>query len=727
MLQDRSAGLRISVNIALLVIVLVIAFQLRDLAVNLSIPPGPDEAQYLGLARDYVETGSFAETTHRESIPYFMPLGYPVMTALVMRATGWGPAKAGLALNLILGCLLVLLVYLITWRSTKKIIVSFFVALFAASNQFLVKLSAVALTDTSYMVFTLMIAGLIIEFFNGKFKYSFLPFSIILSVLFCILYQIRISAIYLLPGVPFILVVLNYYKQKVKWSRLAVGLLVFCLIGGGSIFATSYRLYKLNGYWSLSPQVAGNATIGRLITNSEYNLLKLHPSGTTTMRRYIQRHGYDANDKVGGALWQKARSSLVNLLINVEYAWRGIWNEKNVPIGTALFCIALVLLLINRKGLYNFDNNYGKFSRYAVALITLGLIAVGHIFAYSLMLHGRRYMFEILPMLLIIYGISYWYFSRFVISAFGSPYRIVIQNTKKSENILDILVGFKTIIVALTIFFVILLLVNQLKVTKDMVVSRDAIDDSSERYAWRHCGYIINNFASEYGISPRILGDSWTTAYLARGTGFAPPYMEDRPRMILKYLKNKKINFIALQNRITFGPIVTGVPIYYLAMALSKIPSHPMLNINPDYTSYPVFYIKRYVAFKPYLMFKDVKEISCKLQSNKIYLLWAQFLGKPSNGYPMKNLSLFSLKFFLEMPLNADLCPGPNVQENQDASIMADFLLPKRDVEEVVWNMYFTINTKGLVGAELKNSTELIKPPLTSFKRAVLYEVTNTN
>jgi 4-amino-4-deoxy-L-arabinose transferase-like glycosyltransferase len=741
------------------VAVLFLSFHLRDMAVNLAIPLDSDEAQYVGAARDYLETGRFLESTHNQSIPYFMPLGYPALIVLTAKLLHFEPHKAALTVNLVLGTLLPVLVLLFTWRLTESSTAALLAGVWAAVNWPQAELSAQAMTDVSYIVVFLLIAWLLWEYFWGMKGRLFWLFCLLLGFLFAAMYMIRVSAIYMLGAVPLVCLWVNWRRRQMPWRGMLVGLALFLALGLAVVLGNSLRWQQLNGYFTLSPQVAGNISIGNYESKGEYDLFRVHESGNTTVRRYQQRHGQTVAGELKNPL---PRLSIMaeNVIINLEFIWFGLWGWKVdtglAGLAWALLALAMAVLGQRKRTQPGAEaapiRPYPQKDRLWLAVSILGGLMLVHLLTYSVAVHFRRYMIQVASMGIILVSVGvHWLVWRvyqrhypgrdgdsFIMLGLPAgefvPKPFMLESGEgKGRSSFTVkrvppIVTWGWMLLMAAVLGVCVLIWMQGDHSWLSANNRDhyGVDRQKRIGDYEDVPLVAQTMAQrakKVNQPVRVAADSWSLAYYSHGTGFPVPYTEDRPEMLWRYLRSNRVNFVYGSNSIDFGSQVTGVPLYFILDVLAPLDQPWVVRHREG----PHYQLSGYPQPKAVGKLEALGGAALVLEPDRLYLLHASFTGKGSRGKIVSDRILFELQTGdgRRRELVGDLCPGPDLVPQNLPMPLGNLLTSRKapSQRQIAWHLYLAVDTRGLSQPRLNPLPQGLASPLKAFQGAVLYEL----
>ncbi len=735
----------------LLLLVGLLSFKVRDLALNMTFPLGNDEAQYVGAARDYLEEGSFKENTHRLTLPHFVPLGYPALVALAARATGFPLPRAAMAVNLVAGTLLPMLLCLVVWRMGGGWPGSLVAGALAAINWWLVLLSAQAMTDTLYMLLVLMMCWLVWESLQERWRGRLVALCAALGLLFGAAYQVRVSALALLPAIP--LLYLGYQWRRRWWSRhtLVWALGMFLGLAVLVIGLTSYRLYRLNGYFSISPQIAGNLSIGEFLSGNGHELMRLDSTGRFIVRRIQQRQGADVLGSILGnpGAWLKRFAN--NLARNTTYLWEGLWpgvKGVNCLFLLLLFTI-MILALFLPQGLYNAVLSYlilqdpsmpprktlnvsareFSLSPFRDVMVVTAVFALAHILFYSAGVYWRRYMIQQVPLLLVMMSVPA---GKAIARLAGG-----VQLLQKSRGTL--VVRFQLVPLLMLAALSTSLGVggwSNYNATWSQVVARDKPQPPSLSQAH---GRMIASL-SKGGTHPRIVCDNWAVPYYARGLGVEISYLESDPQRLLTYLRYHRVEYVSANLINGFADTwYFGVPLVTLMDALSRIPHAPVTVLSPRPSSpdRPLYHILRPIRLQRVGRLAQLPPQGLPLAPGRRYLVFAVF---PSSQERIKRFLLGYYKTEYGPGVRETLAlawkgtdlfqvadgggrhelPGTLVAEPLELSYLAAG--HSRD-DKVRYYQYVAFSTEGMATPRLLPSPAPLPPVLEDRGPVTIYEI----
>ncbi len=756
--RDRRSwnwGLTIKLTVALLAVG-VLSFHLRDLSVNLTIPVLDDEAQYVGAARDFLESGTFAETTHHLSLPHFLPLGYPALIVATAWLTGFSPHMAALAVNLIAGTILPLAVLLLVWRMGGGWLGAVMAGVLAALNWELVLLSGRAMTDTVYMVLVLVTAWVLWESLAERWRDRLIWIGLLLGLLFGGLYQVRVSALCLLPAIILLYLGFQWRLRLWSWPLLLKALSLFLLIGMGVIALTSYRLYRLNGFYALSPQIAGNMSIGDFMSGRGDQLMRLDPSGRSIVRRIQQRQGTDLlgpwlRDPLG-----ELHDVRTNLETNLALLWQASWKGLK---GWRWWLPIILLLLL--ATLWRYRAGKGRPApapRLARALVVLVVFTASHILLYSMGVHWKRYMVQQVPLLLVMLGLLWGRtFSKILAEQFVGPkLNLKLDGgwrrlTLRGE--FGLTIGWPgTCLLALLLGIPLLMATSMFEYTWPELIQRDRVSDSARYNCWAQGKAIAS--LSQGMSSPRIICDNWSIPYYAHGEGVEIPFTESDPQRLLAYLRFHKVRFVSVMPFNAFADRFFGVPLAMLMQALSRLPEAPVEAVYPPGNragNWPFYRINRQLALKVVQRRKRFpRGEHLNLASGRRYLLFARFRssskavrrfrihgGVPGNQrrrplprqrvltLPPEPIFCLSARGVSRRPLAASLASSPLELPNQtmaggDSPLASGEALP----DHTVWYyQYAAFDTGELASPRLSLCPDPLPAPLQGLDSITLYQL----
>ncbi len=694
---------------------------LRLTALNPAIPFVHDEAQYVGVARDFLLHHRFDETTHSRSWYVFLPLGYPAMVVAMVEATGWDLAKAALAVNLGAGVALLLALYFLVLRITGSPLAAAVAQLLAATNTQMVEISVQAMTDSSYALLFVIMAWLLFELLwrgtNG------FPWRLAaLTTCFAAMFFVRISALPLLALVPAVMLLANWIWPRLPWRRCLRGALVFVLLGLVPVALHAWRLYQYNGFFSISPQLAGNLAQGDLLVFGKTDKYRLDEQGRNFSQRPRLR---DSSGLLTQWLKNPAdrTSSLINnLRFNLRDTWHYLFNGVDWLRWAGLILLVLSplpWLWARWRGMPPPGDEAGITSRIKLGLFILSLLWAGHVLAYSLFLFDKRYMSQAFPILIAALAtlgcLAMW---RGRTLGWGGRRPSLLLGVLGKERLLATgRVAILPLLLAGLVFY------SYVPPAWRYAQARQNIrlDRKDVFSIMMPLGRRIQELARRRGTVPRVAATYMGVPYYSQGFGYVVPALEDRPDRLLKYLRHNRINFVAPSQVRGFGKIRLGVPLYYLMDALARgLPG----QVTKHEKIFPFFEIFSLPRMGPAHDVTGQVGRGLLIPSGKHYLIWAQYHG------PMKRLFQDFLKFRpmfrisregKNSDLAAPICPGPL----RTAKVVLGGLKnrPVLPTKVSLANLYLVLEVPPGPPVRLQSLDSAVRRLGLTLRRVVLYEL----
>ncbi len=715
---------RILVWAVLPLAVLVLGLFLRVLCANQAITFAHDEAQYVGTARDFLDHGRFDETVHSHSWYAFLPVGYPALIVATVKITGWNLHKAALAVNVGMGVAVLLAIYFLILRVTGSAAIALAAQLFSAMNMQLMVISTQAMTDASYALLFLLFAWIFLEYFGGIWI-KFWSFIFGTAICFGAMFFVRISALPLLVLTPVMMLVANQLWPRVSWRRCLVGGLIFSLLGLVPVGLHSWRLYQYNGFFSISPQLAGNLAQGDLLVFGKMEKFRLDSEG----RNFSQRPRLRNSSRLLGD-WLRnpgdRLSSLVNnLRFNLRDSWLYLFNSKKYLSLVALALMALLLALWampdRRQAEAAPPGEISSARRLqSVALFTLSLFWAGHVLAYSLFIFDIRYMTQAFPLLIADLAILIH-----VASSRGLARRWLKNGLKLSLATIyrgRVLLSLESSVLALLITAALLVIYAPPAFKFARSINKITPNSYSGRYLALQ-GKKIAELAHRRGVTPRVVCSYMGVAYYSKGFGYVLPALEDDPERLFKYLYKNHINFVSASQVRRFGNIQLGVPLYYLMNALSVGMPGNVIKHKAIMPFFEILSLPKLISSRDIL--GGIKR-GTPIHPGETYLLWVKFYGPVDNLFKnfLKNHVLFRLEFNgRSSDISGPLCPGPRRTANVVLSQLKSSKVAKKKSSFV--DLYLVFSAPTAESVKLKMVEAAARRLALRPMAATLYHVSN--
>lgn len=553
----QGGALRLIALVLLCVFLASAAFAPRWLMSNRAHLLSWDMAEYAGAARDLLEYGFVEERTHSEALFHFLPLGYPVMIAAWVKAFGGTVHDAALRVNVAAGVLCCVLLFLFVRHATGSTAAALFAGLLAAGHARLIGISAAAMTDMPYMTCFLLLAWLTFALFASP-RPRYVPGFFLAGAVFAAMYLLRVSALYLYFGIPFLFLSLALALRKGGARRFALGLLLFLAMGALAVGAVSWRLTELNGYFTLTPQIAANKSMGDFRNETQDDTFDLDESGLVVnwASRNVDSPG------LAHAWLQDPAGRFGFFLDNVRksfgFVWEGLWDgfvrQQQAWVRLALG-LAVVLALIRtlvlgqgRRPLMRPDN---RTDRVILAASILFFYVAAHMAAYSLLNSRVRYMWQTIPLLIAGMGLLMAVLQRLAWSK--APGR-------GGSSFLGLLAGGAVLAVWLGGAFL-----PQMNLDVIYRMSWTPPDRSVVPPEYQP----MLDWAEAGDDAPRVLFDDAAAPYYGRAWGIIVPYTEDDPVKLMRYMDHWSVDFASIQRVTYVGPTLLDTPSAALLDALS--------------------------------------------------------------------------------------------------------------------------------------------------------------
>ncbi|THB71553.1 MAG: hypothetical protein D6E12_01105 [Desulfovibrio sp.] len=497
-----------------------------------------DEAQYAGAARDFLQYGAFEERTHSEALFHFLPLGYPALIVAWVKLTGASVHDAALMVNVALGALLAVFAAGFLLHATRSWFFSLVGGLLVAWHGQLVALAGRPMSDTAYMACSLLMVWLLFAFFSASKWRRFPLVCLGLGLLFSAMYLVRISALYLVPGVPLMLLVGWYLKrrqgERVRWFWTGLG--VYVLLCAITVGGTAYRLSILNGYFTVTPQVAANLATGDLRNRGQLEIFDLNAQGTQ-----VNWAGRNQDEPGLVSRWVNEPGTRLTMLAknvetNMGFLWNATWVDfdKWKPLAPVGFGLVLVLGAIaawskrkERPWAERFPPGEGR--RLLAALGVLGAFITMHVLAYSLLSARARYMGQVMALVMLLVVLI-----LHVVLGLSNEHQDAPRNKPRFDFNLTRLFVLSLIMVGLLVLFKPLL---GKCLSPFPVPDRSAQNDTITG---------IRSSAQESGRTPIIVYDNSSIPYYCEGYGILVPYTEEDPVLLAKYIRHYDVEFVSV-------------------------------------------------------------------------------------------------------------------------------------------------------------------------------------